>query len=232
MNKVIEKDGKYYNKCQIHLIELDIKSNLFINRHFNVGFNKQSTVLEYNENQPEHFVTRLGLKYVHIYITSDEEIKEYDWIYYPMPQANYPGKINHIIEQYQTNKHDKELVQKFCKKIIATTDKCLLVTVHGKGSIVTPEYLPQPSKQFIQKYITEYNKGNIITECLVEYSEYTDGTRDEDGYPLSKYKLHIDSHNCITIKPIKDTYTREEVIKLLLEAPSGLKIHEYIEQNL
>ena len=32
--------------------------------------------------------------------------------------------------------------------------------------------LPQPSQQFIEKYIEEYNKGQQITECLVEYEEY------------------------------------------------------------
>ena len=45
------------------------------------------------------------------------------------------------------------------KKIIATTTDSSLV-------------LPQPSKQFIQKYVEEYNKGREIKEVLVEYEEY------------------------------------------------------------
>ena len=48
-----------------------------------------------------------------------------------------------------------------CKKIIATTDKTLSQTNRTE--------IPQPSQQFIQKYIEEYNRGNIITDVLVEY---------------------------------------------------------------
>ena len=41
------------------------------------------------------------------------------------------------------------------REVLATTDDSLR--------------LPQPSQQFIQKYIEEYNRGNIITDVLVEY---------------------------------------------------------------
>lgn len=66
------------------------------------------------------------------------------------------------------------------KKIIATTDESLYFKDTNKnpkqymGSYISMslgENLPQPSQQFIQKYIGEYNKGNIITDVLVEYND-------------------------------------------------------------
>ena len=66
---------------------------------------------------------------------------------------------------YYKEKLDGRDTKCFClnivlsEKIIATTDI----------SLVKEYNLPQPSQQFIQKYIEEYNKGNIITDVLVEY---------------------------------------------------------------
>ena len=78
----------------------------------------------------------------HLYIISDDEIKEGDWYCSPMGIiSRYNG-----IEKLPSN----------WRKIIATTEE-------SSG-------LPQPSKQFIEKYIEEYNKGNIITDVLVEYN--------------------------------------------------------------
>ena len=84
----------------------------------------------------------------HLYITSDDEIKEGDL---------------HI-----TSDHSGFGFRKY--KIIATTDTSLKTDNPnydiGKLAYIT---LPQPSQQFIEKYIESYNKGEIITDVLVEY---------------------------------------------------------------
>ena len=90
------------------------------------------------------------------------------------------------------------------------------------------ENLPQPSQQFIQKYIEEYNKGNVITDVLVEYElvsneEYFLNTiNPDDDVPYFDERLKINSKdNTITIKKVKDSYSREEVIGF------GNKVKEY-----
>lgn len=75
----------------------------------------------------------------HLYITSDEEIKEDDWYIGDNIIYNLVTKTNGMNPQ----------------KIISTTNPTL--------------NLPQPSKSFIDKYIEEYNEGNPITEVMVEY---------------------------------------------------------------
>ena len=77
------------------------------------------------------------------------------------------------------------------EKIIATTDI----------SLVKEYNLPQPSQQFIQKYIEEYNRGNIITDVLVEYElisneEYFLNTiNPDDDVPYFDENLKINPKN-------------------------------------
>ena len=110
----------------------------------------------------------------HLYIISDDEIKEGDWFY------NIHSKI---VGRAAFNFGKDELA----KKIIATTDSSLWRPSHKYASDVI--LLPQPSQQFIQKYIEEYNRGNIITDVLVEYENKFDGKEyvDElDAYGYDK----------------------------------------------
>ena len=120
-----------------------------------------------------------------------------------------------------------------CKKIIATTDTSLYI--HQKETVSLPErvfYLPQPSQQFIEKYIEEYNKGNIITDVLVEYENvYIDAfdtkiiQHKKDSNSYLKQCTFINStlkinpkDNTITIRKVKENYTKEEVISLCDDA--------------
>ena len=90
-----------------------------------------------------------------------------------------------------------------CRKVIATTDKTLSQTSRTE--------IPQPSQQFIQKYIEEYNKGNVITDVLVEYDYLLD-----DRAVLPYWNLKVNTKdNTITIKKVKDNYTKEELCQIL-----------------
>jgi hypothetical protein len=86
----------------------------------------------------------------HLYIISDEEIKVGDWCI----------DKNNCIYKQETDK----IFQTFTNsnKIITTTDKSL--------------ELPEPSPEFIDKFIREYNKGNVIEEVMVEYDAYNRST--------------------------------------------------------
>lgn len=126
----------------------------------------------------------------HFYITSDEEIEEGNWCINSYDNRIWKYKLIPCPLPYWGNKDT-------LTKIIATTDTSL--------------ELFRISQQFIEEYIKEYNKGNIITKVEVEYiADY-----ESNSMSIGSLKLKITSHNTINIKPIKDIYNRKEVIKLL-----------------
>lgn len=153
----------------------------------------------------------------HLYITTDDEIKDGDWFY--LQDAD-------VIAQYTTVKPVKE-----AKKIIACTDDSLRIGELKEGGRI--EHLPQPSQSFIEYFIEEYNKANIITDVMVEYftnipvisdKEYEqveNGTlsyKDTNPYTIDILKINSEN-NTINIKPI---ISDSEVI--------GEKIVEYCKQ--
>jgi hypothetical protein len=145
--------------------------------------------------------------YQQIYILSDEEIKEGDWCYGMDGIFQYKGKIN---------LPDIELP----KKIVTTTDKRLKIgggTGKREDGISIP--LPQPSQSFIEHFVAEYNRGNVITKVMVEYEMmYRDMTGEHKALMLvgTEYpKLKINSDNTINISMPKDSWSREEVIELI-----------------
>ena len=129
------------------------------------------------------------LQFWNLYIISDDEIKENNTHFYNPHSGQLHISGNHT-DYIAINKNG-------CKKIIATTDVSL--------------GLPEPSKQFIQKYIEEYNKGNIITNVLVEY-EYL--LNDMGVIPYWCLKINP-KDNTITIRKVKENYTKEELAQIL-----------------
>ena len=106
------------------------------------------------------------------------------------------------------------------REVLATTDESLNLTFNN-GKTDLKFVLPKPSDSFISKYIEEYNKGNQITDVLVEYEKsYGLVQKGLPGFPEDDIswwynKLKVDSNNTITIKKVKDSYSREEIINLL-----------------
>ena len=115
----------------------------------------------------------------HLYITSDEVIKEGDWFI-----LNNCNPIQCVMKDFPQAKD--------VKKIIATTDTSLGIALI--------------SKEFINYFIEQYNKGNVIKEVWVEFKVISN-----DLSPV----LHYNSKKIINIKPIKDSWSREEVTQLL-----------------
>lgn len=156
----------------------------------------------------------------HLYFLSNEEIKEGDWF------INIDAIIDNNEENFsdilvlRASKYDANTIKnkKFtsCKKIIASTDKILS--------------LPEPSQEFIVEFITEWNQGNKIEEVMVKYEAYHgintsiteinsisgDGSMNWQGRgDYRDFKLDINpTNNTITIKQIKNIYSREEVINI------------------
>ena len=149
------------------------------------------------------------VQFWNLYIISDDEIKEGDW---------YFDGTDFI---HKKSKHNNTLVDgnKQAKKIIATTDISLINRRQMTFMDEATEWiydLPQPSQQFIEKFIEEYNKGNTITDVLVEYElisneEYFGNTvNPDDDVPYFDERLKINhKDNTITIKKVKDSWNRE-----------------------
>lgn len=126
-----------------------------------------------------------------LYFLSDDEIKEGDWYIIEDKELAKATSAGDIIRQF-----------KDCKKIIASTDKSL--------------GLPQPSKEWIEYFVSEYNKGNIITEVMVEYeifyyncscskSDHFDEC-DKDCKESILSEIKVNSDNTINIKSVEETW--------------------------
>jgi hypothetical protein len=68
--------------------------------------------------------------------------------------------------------------------------------------LILPTYISRPSQQFIE-YIEAYNKGEIITDVLVEYHSIIN-TRNTERYQVQTLKMNP-RDNTITIKKLKDS---------------------------
>lgn len=187
----------------------------------------------------------------HLYIISDDEIKEGDWclidgnkIGKRTNKQTYPDCTDgesHLCYYYIINGEERSYHVSHCKKIITTTDTSLKpsCTCTESAAIYCGSKcqisLPQPSQQFIEKYIEEYNKGKKITDVMVEYENII----ALDGHTVIGIELKINpKDNTITIKKVKDSWNREEVVELLnklnntLNIGSDLTLEQWIRENL
>jgi len=193
-------------KCKVILLPTEKESQIHVNQ--------QTEELTYTNNKlsSANWAIQQAL-----YILSDEKIKEGEntWYY-----DSYTNKV------YNSNSAQYEHIDQ-CKKIIATTDSSLREHDDTVPYPKTRPALPQPSGNFIKKYVEEYNKGNVITEVLVEYKECgTDQNpnlivRKEDtegfGFKIG-LKPKVSQDNTIIIHPINKTYTRDEVNSIIDKA--------------
>lgn len=160
----------------------------------------------------------------HLYILSDEEIKEGDW------RLVNVSIVKDKEEWIVTNKSGFKDIQ---YKIIATTDTSLWEHDDTVPYPKTRPALPQPSSQFIQKFIEEYNAGRPITKVMVEYENvqiYPQSGRDFQGNEIYEDRLKINlKDNTITIRKVKDTWNREEIISLIKKSKSDFPLHRGIQ---
>jgi hypothetical protein len=172
----------------------------------------------------------------HIYILSDEVIKEGDWYYWSVTNTIQKAVKDSLDRLPKTSDGSK--------KIIATTDKSLKIptenpALHHIG--INEKLLPQPSQSFIEKFVEEYNKGNIITDVLVEY-EAMNTTIVNRTYNDFEPKINT-KDNTITIRKVKDSWSREELLHIVECAwnggafwgsskPNSHYFNKWIEENL
>lgn len=184
----------------------------------------------------------------HLYILSDEEIKEGDWCFY----RNHLDGGNIICQAYKHSDdkrmlfddgtHNKNIGEGItplsgeCKKIVATTDKSLgEPRPHSKALAYIPE-------SFTQAYIKAYNEGKPITEVDLDMEVANCANIDVynqcDGHKHT-FKIKTRPDNTVIVHQSK-MYTKNEVIELLqlmhnhyTHSFSDAKwVNEWIQDNL
>lgn len=225
-----------WRKCKVVMLPTNEKSILFIGKasgqlHDLAIPDKDESTLNQN-----------------LYIFSDDKIKEGDW-YLVVPEDS----VRQAQIDFDGNHRD-------FAKIIASTDSSL---GKYKEKIHTDELgisetdgikfynFPSIPKSFIERYVSEDNKGNKIEEVMVEYEAIPTAFDNPMTNPLgldtndSLYDLKINTDNTINIKSIKDSWTREEVNQLLidccgeiysedgtLKGKSPTELYKWIKSNL
>ena len=208
-----------YKKCKVVIIatDKDNPSKIRLDNNNKLSFEPHIQGLYYD-----------GLTHIyqHLYILSDDAIKEGEWC-----------EADGVIFKYNEK---SALADQYCQKIIATTDSSLLDNqcdgcIAGipldKNNIHRAEYpsgpmvcqrnkytLPSIPQLFIEKYISEYNKGNKIEEVMVEYHNVwnANGEAKNPGDMADTVELvKLNSDNTINIQSTKDSWTREEVVNLI-----------------
>lgn len=188
-----------YKKCKVIMLPTKNLTNISLNKELGLAYMKIPCTINTDEISNQH-----------LYITSDEEIKEGDWC------INLAHKI--VIKptdiEWANSNYDN------LKKIISTNDSSLTIDtemdIHSIPTqhIEEDKVLPQPSQTFIKKYVEDYNEGNVITDVLVEHLRGSDGYYDEnDNWHWKILGVKVNpKNNTINIKKIKDSWSREEVI--------------------
>lgn len=188
-----------FERCKVVMLPTNKKSNIYLELNNPEGMLIINNLISlYDRERFKDYFPQ------HLYILSDEEIKEGDcWA------INKNNDTLYFLDSMGV--YDSWL------KVIASTDPSL--------------NLPIPSQSFIEEYTSEYTKGNKIEEVLVEFEAY-------DGYPPVSFMpdtLKVNpKDNTITIKRVKDSWTRDEVTNLCENAYDSGRysiIHKDIEQT-
>nr|MDA3880527.1 hypothetical protein [Prolixibacteraceae bacterium] len=203
-----------YKKCKLILVETGERAmpdQLSLNNTSNKLFMMDKRT--YNAWQKpglENFGEHLRGQYLYIIsLDPDEKIEENDWCYVTESHKDLlKGDILNYNGECSINP-DK------IKKIIASSDELDSEIIHEKYpngvniGIRSCVVLPQPSPEYIQQFITEYNEGNV-QDIKVEYEEGEDylagncnGNEIWSAYP-DKLKL---TNGYITIKEIETNYS-------------------------
>lgn len=248
--QIIEKEGKFYKECGVVILESNNPSHVYLVSKTNkLGYVSG----KYKEDLEQFPQTIIETQNQHLYITSDDEIKEGDWYY-----DSFLKEISRANDTF-AHKCGEQLFtydNKYVRKIIATTDTSLTIQLENqcdgckaglpltgnihkdsqtfgiacsKGKYV--DDLPQPSDKFIQAYIEAYNKSEKIEKVLVEWGNgchCCEGSIDTcKQIQIKGHSLKVDcdtfrqpklKDNNIIIKKTKDSWNREEVHSLMMQA--------------
>ena len=218
-NSIIQIDGKFYKKCKIVMLPTE-KSELY--SWVDSEGNKK---LIFNPSVTMAHTDRFIIPQ-HLYIISDEEIKEDDFFLWKDKVYKFDYDRGYGIQTktqeaiiFNNEEFSGNAIvnhSNIVGKIIASTDPELTTQKsHFSRKEHCIDYhferLPRLSDAFLKAYC---EKGKI-EEILVEYKVFKQ-YRGDVGL-IEWYAIKIAPDNTITIKPVKDSWNRKEVINLLRE---------------
>jgi len=173
----------------------------------------------------------------HLYITTDDEIKEGDWCLF-FWDGMKDGELGQVgSEPHQYLPENGHVLNRNLRKIIATTDPGLKVKESYLNGQTCPlglddsdsfieKSLPQPSKDFIE----EYCRAGGIDEVDVEYKSKVIQRFNPHGIETKTILIpKVSSHNEIIIHPVKDSWTMEELPDLLSRFCKDHSLHRGLQ---
>jgi hypothetical protein len=215
----------------------------------NISLSNKTNNLVYNKDKHD---TLSMFTNQHLYIISDDKPKIGDYYLVELYDNQIQSKGWYLkqcesIDDVWVNNKGIEATRHInnCKKVIATTNTSLTPLFCKTDS----KNIPQLSKQFIKKYIECYNKDEIITDVLVEYEAkriYNNPDIRKADFNYQDILKVNPKDNTITIKKVKDSWNREEVVSIINKIVTGRKckqefmcyspiildINKWIEENL
>ena len=174
-------------------------------------------------------------KFQHLYILSDEEIKEGDWYFNNDKIAKCERFSTRKALIFDSNREASYSTD--CSKVIASTDK----SIHGTNdlNVKISQHIHGLSQGFIEKYIKMYNLGTPIVDIMVEYDEYAVPLSYEQFMNNEQdfmYKLRVRPDNTIITHPVEvKTYTENEMLAIYevgrADALLSHKLGKYIDSS-
>ncbi len=147
-------------------------------------------------------VPRIGQ---HLYVLSNEKINVGDWY------LTFEGAGFHSVVGVPRKCEDSNYSFSYCKKIIATTDSSLKYSSWEPYHEHPQASLPQPNQSFLETFVSEFNRKNVIKKVMVKYTEDLAPSGDFFNPDIITV-LKINQDNTINIKKTKDSWTRNEIL--------------------
>lgn len=221
MKKLIKKDGKYYEECDIVMspTEKPALDSIFIADNGKFFMSNQHEGLDYPN---PHY----------LYVLSKEEIKEGDWF---VVRVFGKWKIQQWDRSYAKDKQEtNHILYETCKKIIAATDESLA--------------LPSIPKEFLKQFCEAGGIWKVLVEQKAYFESMESCMR---GISPIEFDLKVSSDNTIKPIQKENNYTmsHEKLRDLLIGygremshmgissifgglKENNLDIDNWIEQNL
>lgn len=168
-----------------------------------------------------------NIKVQHLYIISDDEIKEGDWWYNASTGLIWKVTADNVKCYNQPSNMDRTGLN----KIVATTDKSLGYTDHRISPVPNFCDYPQLPESFIQAYIKAYNEGKPITEVDLEMLISTSGSTAGELKDNEKLIIKTRPDNTVIVHQSK-MYSKKEVEKLCEKAfRAGREVQNNLNGN-
>lgn len=154
----------------------------------------------------------------HLYFTTDEDIKEGDYVI-------YGGKVI-LWSKYDEEGWNKDI--KKPRKIIASTDPKLKSDC---GVLPKPIRIPQPSQAFIEKYCKLGGIDEVDVEYEVVFIENSINNYEKMISDVFESKLKVNpAHNTIiTHRIVEKMYSKQDLLELTM---GNSNIIDWIKENL